>query len=120
MKQVRGQQIFADDRGRITHICAGPSWCEVNRFSSVAGAVRGNHYHKQTHELIFILEGRVRFDLLDVRSGERRRCEVGPDEGLWIEPYEHHTLTVLEDTHWIAMLSRVFDDSAPDLHRLED
>ena len=60
MKKITLQEVFKDERGRIDTIFAGKPWKEINKFSSMKGAVRGNHYHKKTEELIFIMDGKIK------------------------------------------------------------
>jgi len=68
---------FADDRGEIVDILAGPIDC-VTRITSHAGAVRGNHKHAHTIQWTLILEGRL---LVVTENGDvRTRREYGPGE----------------------------------------
>lgn len=115
MRRIRGRDVFRDDRGSLKNISIGRAWKEVNHFFSASGAVRGNHYHKDTLELIYVLDGRVEFDIADLKGGARQRLVIGANEGVLLEPYELHTLRVLEDTHWIALLSREYDPANPDV-----
>lgn len=50
---------FADDRGLIEDILAGPLDC-VTRIFTRAGAIRGNHTHKQTVQWTYVVSGTLR------------------------------------------------------------
>ena len=45
-------------------------WKELNFFSTKAGQVRGDHYHKNTDELFIILEGeiKIKLQILNLKS----------------------------------------------------
>src|SRR3989338_7166785 len=104
MKKITLTPVFKDERGSIDTIFAGIPWKEINKFTSEKDAVRGNHYHKKTQELIFILYGKVEVNVRNVKTKETETLVIGKDEGVIIEPYDLHTITILEKTVWIGCL----------------
>ena len=45
----------------------------VKFFSTKAGQVRGDHYHKNTDELFIILEGEIKIIVTDIKSEKSKR-----------------------------------------------
>lgn len=105
-----------DERGELLGLTRD-SWEETNLVETVSGAVRGGHYHIETRELFYILDGVVRIRLEDVRSGQSEELIVKQGALFVIEPFIRHTFTCLERTRWINMLSRRLQDESPDFHR---
>ena len=57
---------FYDNRGEIKGIINEGNWEESNLIFSKKGSIRGNHYHKETTELIFLIEGKIEIILMDL------------------------------------------------------
>ena len=56
------QQIkltFEDSRGQITDIVEQIDFNGATIISSKAGSIRGNHYHKESVQYIYVLEGKM-------------------------------------------------------------
>jgi len=88
---------FADDRGTITDLLIDTPVEHVTLISSRAGSVRGNHYHRETTQYLYIIRGRMRL---------RTRQPAGPVEerivaegDLFVNtPGERHAMRALDDT----------------------
>lgn len=50
---------FVDERGEITDIIDGDNVNSITLITSKKGAVRGNHYHKQTIQYLYLIEGKL-------------------------------------------------------------
>jgi quercetin dioxygenase-like cupin family protein len=50
---------FADERGTIEDILEGPIDCVTTIFTR-AGAIRGNHIHKETIQWTYVVSGKLR------------------------------------------------------------
>ena len=108
----------SDERGCFMGITRD-QWAEVNFIETVANQVRGNHYHKQTRELFFIVAGEVEIVVENTLSGERHEFCARKGDMFVVEPYELHTFRTRTDAQWINMLSQALDPHTPDFHRLE-
>lgn len=108
----------ADARGRFRGLTRD-GWAEVNFIETRAGEVRGNHYHRETRELFFIVSGDVQIEVKDLATGQRTEFVARAGDIFVIEPMELHIFRVLTDAQWINMLSRPMDPDHPDLHRVE-
>jgi quercetin dioxygenase-like cupin family protein len=82
---------FTDDRGRIQDLIEGPIDA-VTRIATVAGAVRGNHFHRYTTQWTYLLTGR----LLVSHNGYERAVKAG--EMFVDEPGAAHAWKAVEDT----------------------
>jgi dTDP-4-dehydrorhamnose 3,5-epimerase-like enzyme len=114
---LEGYVRHADDRGAFLGIVSSGTWREVNFLESRAGAVRGNHYHRESEEIIFLLRGQAEVELVDARDPGRRavvRLEGGT--GVEVHPFMVHTVRYLTDCEQISLLDRSFDPDHPDLH----
>jgi dTDP-4-dehydrorhamnose reductase len=108
-----------DLRGGICGINQGQTWKEINYIESAKGAVRGNHYHKETLEGFFIIDGTIRIDLHRLENDKKESFIVRRGDILMIEPNVVHTFIILEAAKWINFLSRSIEGSNKDFHRIE-
>ena len=108
-----------DSRGVFREILNGQAWKAVNVGEMRKGAVLGNHYHTGSRLFFFMLEGRTRIATLHAKSNERDEMELGPFEGVYLEPYESHAITFLTDGKFMLLKSEPFDPKNPDIHPLK-
>lgn len=106
-----------DERGGFLGITQ-QSWAEVNFIETRAHEVRGNHYHKETRELFFIISGEIDIVVDDLNSGEHVELSVTKGDVFVIEPFELHTFKTKTDAQWINMLSKAVDPQNPDFHQV--
>ncbi len=106
-----------DERGGFLGITQ-ESWAEVNFIETGANQVRGNHYHKETRELFFIVSGEIEVVIDDLNSGEHAEFSFSKGDVFIIEPYEVHTFRTRTDAQWINMLSKAMDPANPDFHQV--
>ena len=107
-----------DDRGGFWGITQD-GWAEVNFIETAAHQVRGNHYHKETRELFFIISGEIDIVIDDLVSGKHSEMSVSKGDVFIIEPYEVHTFHTKTAAQWINMLSQPVDPESPDFHHAE-
>ena len=87
---------FEDARGVIQDMIIAPL-DGMTEIRTVKGAIRGNHYHKQTTQWTYIASGRM----LIVTEGDgrgRQERVYGPGEMACEEPGVSHAWHALEDT----------------------
>lgn len=110
-----------DERGGFYGILNSGNWREVNYFRTRAGAVRGNHFSKETTEVVFLLKGEVNVELIDVNNpNDRASFVLRAGEGIEVKPYVFRRFQYVADSETIALLDRPFDPLHPDLHNLEE
>ena len=110
---------FVDDRGRLVTLFNDARWVEANYLESRADVVRGNHYHRHTHEMVFMLEGEVEIHVVNVQTGQEKRTRLKPGELICIEPYEAHAFRSKTFGRWLNFLSVAYDAANPYCTRLE-
>lgn len=110
---------FVDERGSITDILQNEPVSHVTIVTSKADAVRGNHFHEQTTQYIYVLGGRMRY-VSEVPGRERRRVVLIQGDMVVTRPGERHAMRALEDTVFLAMTvgPRGGTDYESDTHRL--
>ena len=116
MRKLSPYLRMQDERGGFWGITQ-ELWAEANFIETEAGQVRGNHYHKETRELFFIISGEIDIVVEGLRSGERTEMSVTKGDIFIIEPYELHTFHTKTDARWINMLSKPHDPENPDFHQ---
>lgn len=103
MKVTRPKAAFADSRGLILDIVDDVNLSSVTLITNKKGAVRGNHFHKETVQYTFVLSGRVKY----VSKGPRgRRSAVLKAGDLAVSPpNEAHATEALTDATFLALSS---------------
>lgn len=98
----RTEPAFADERGTITDIVQDIPFTHATIITSRAHAIRGNHYHKDTWQYLYMLEGRMR---LTTRFPDREAESIVLSKGDLVvtEPYEQHAMRALEDCAFLVL-----------------
>ena len=108
-----------DDRGLLLGI-SQKSWIrEINYFETSANQIRGNHYHTETKEMFFIIEGELKVLAYNIQTKEKDEHIFKKGDLFFVYPYEVHTFFTLTDVKWINMLSKPTKVNNPDFHRYE-
>lgn len=104
MKVIKKTSAFKDKRGRIIDILENEPIEYVTLISSKKGAIRGNHYHKESVQYTYVLKGRLK--LLTQMPEEKVKTKIIRSGDLvYTPPIEKHTLIALEDSE-ILVLTR--------------
>lgn len=97
MEVVTPKIFFEDERGYIKDILVREPIDAITVISSAAGAVRANHYHKDTIQWIYVHSGRLRYifqpdgEPVDART-------LGPGDLIKTDILEKHAIKALEDS----------------------
>ncbi len=119
--KISGYMSRSDHRGSFWGLVNQGSWKEINFVSTQAGEIRGRHFHKHTHEIIFLVKGKAEVELQDCQNPEQKQQFIlNSGEGIQLSPHVLHTLHYLEDSEHIALLDTSFDPANPDLHTLSE
>ncbi len=94
--------IFENKAGILKQL-VHEGWKQINVITSVANAVRGNHYHKFNREGFYVVKGSFKLELQKDIVQEVYIFRSG--DMFFIEPYVFHTFEYLEDTILISMYS---------------
>jgi quercetin dioxygenase-like cupin family protein len=105
----------SDKRGSLTQLIRG-GYSQINVISSIAGAERGGHYHKENVEAFYVATGR--FSLSVCKDGLKESYLFHAGDMFCIPPYVSHKFHFEEDTLLVSMYSQgvVRDDGTKDIY----
>ena len=121
MNKKRAEINFQDERGYIQDILTNESIEHVTYIFTKKGVVRGNHYHKETVQYAYILDGKVEYHYADV-SGKKGMVILEASEYIKTPPHERHAIKTLEDTKMLVFTLGVRGgmDYEKDTYRLQE
>ena len=64
MRIIKPYLENSDNRGLFFGIINYGNWEEINYIETNSGNIRGDHYHKNTIEMFFIIEGEIELTIL--------------------------------------------------------
>lgn len=119
MRLLTNYMYKQDARGSVTGLFNEFPLEELNLISTLAGSVRGNHYHQITREFFFILTGKLHLLVTDLNNQIIFNAEIAAGTLFMIDPNEIHTITAITDVSWINGLDKKFSELNPDFHILK-
>ena len=102
MKIEKRKINFEDDRGKIIDIFFQKSVQHATIIYSKKGSVRGNHYHKKTTQIDFIVSGRMRVLVQKIGEEDVSQAVVSKNDLITYEPSEAHAFIAEEDTIFVT------------------
>lgn len=109
-----------DHRGTITDIVQGIDFQHATIITSRAGARRGDHYHKESTQYVYVVSG-VLQALAQMPGGELQAGVVRAGDLVVNEPLEHHALVAISDATFLVLTNgpRGGDQYESDTFRLD-
>jgi quercetin dioxygenase-like cupin family protein len=109
-----------DHRGKIIDIVKKTDFEYATIITSTKGAVRANHYHKETIQYLYVLNGRLR-SVVQMPGQPASEKILAQGDMVVNEPYEAHAFEALEDSSFIVLTRgpRGGEDYEKDTFRLE-
>ena len=101
---VEVPQSFSDERGSIKNIADGVLG-DVAVITSVAGAVRANHVHKDDWHLSYMVQGSMNYFWKD-EVGQEKVVEVRSGQMVYSPPGTPHKMLFLEASSFIAIAAK--------------
>ena len=102
MDVIHVEPAHSDERGTISDLISGEEIEHATIIFSRKGAIRGNHYHKQTTQYLYILSGSIRCVCQHIDGGPIE-FEASGGDLLINYPDEAHAFEALEDTTWLVL-----------------
>ena len=97
MEKLNVKPAFTDHRGVIIDLLENESINAVTVITFTEGAVRANHYHKQTTQWNYLMSGAIK--LLSQKPGEAVvETLMIPGDFVVTGPYVSHALVALEES----------------------
>jgi len=95
---------YSDDRGSISDIFYKHQLDHVGVIRSVKGALRGDHYHKETIQHMYMMKGSLRYYYreLDEDNSNTKSIIINEGELVTTPPLEVHSLEILEENIFIV------------------
>jgi mannose-6-phosphate isomerase-like protein (cupin superfamily) len=118
MKIIKPYKIFKDQRGTLVGIINDGKWEEINYLETEKNQTRGNHYHKNTEEMFYILDGTIKVIVKNIKTKKKQEKTVKKGAIVLINPFELHTFISRTKCKWINVLSKKIEDSSPDIHKI--
>jgi quercetin dioxygenase-like cupin family protein len=112
---------FSDSRGEILDVLSAEQIDYVTIINSKKGAVRGNHFHRETLQWVYLLKGSLK--VLFRMPGETVQTQLlAPGDLLLNECEEEHAIEALEDSSFLVLTRgpRGGDDYESDTYRLSE
>jgi quercetin dioxygenase-like cupin family protein len=88
---------FSDERGVIQDILVNEQIDHVTMITTVKGVVRGNHYHKDTVQWLYLLSGKLKY-LAQKGDGDVTARILLPGDLLTTPAMEKHAVIALEES----------------------
>lgn len=102
MKITQIAKAHEDARGSIADILEDEIIEHVTMITTARGAVRGNHYHRETYQWVYLVSGAMRYAVRE-GEGELKTGTVSAGDVLMTGPEEVHALEALDDTVMVVM-----------------
>ena len=99
-KRLKPDFEFRDMRGTLVQL-AHEGYEQINVLTTRAGVIRGGHYHKETVEAFFVVDGQVEITFEKDAVQQTEKFEKG--EFFCIPPFVWHTMRFEMDTVLVAM-----------------
>lgn len=108
-QKIKPSFIRKDKRGIFVEAVNGSSWKSISFGNMKKGAIMGNHYHKKTLVLFFIISGKVRVDTISIKTKEKSSFEINKNEGYLFEPNCSHAINFLENSTFLMAKSLAYN-----------
>jgi quercetin dioxygenase-like cupin family protein len=111
----------ADARGAITDLLSQEPIDSITLITSMQGATRGHHYHKETTQWVYVLSGRLKL-LSQIPGAAVETSILGPGDLVVNGPLERHAMTALDDATFLVFTRgpRGGENYEQDTYRLAD
>jgi len=109
---MEAEFVFKDNRGTLKQLFSSQrGWKQVNYATSKKDVARGGHYHKMVTETFYLIHGRIKVMIKNMRNGNEQTKVFEEGDMFEIEPYDKHTIIALEDSEWIAAFDVIINNS---------
>lgn len=102
IKIIKPDFVLENNAGSLKQLIHD-GWKQINVITSVAGAVRGNHYHKYNDEAFYVISGHFKLTVWNEKIKEE--YDFKASNMFLIPSYILHTFEYYEDTILVSMYS---------------
>ncbi len=107
-KIIKIKPIASDGRGYIADILNDESIKHVGIITCKAGSVRGKHYHKKQKQYTFVIKGKLKLVVKDLKAKTSKPKEsiIKEMDIAEIPPYFYHSMEALDDSTILTLSSK--------------
>lgn len=102
MQKINIKPAYTDKRGVITDLLQDEAINAVTIISFTKGAVRANHYHKETYQWNYVLSGSIKI-VTQLRDHEKVETLINKGDLILTVPNESHALTAVEESELLVL-----------------
>ena len=102
MQKINIKPAHTDDRGVIADLLQGETINSVTIISFTNGAVRGNHYHKESYQWNYVLSGSIKI-ITQLENQEKVETIMHKGDFIVTIPNESHSLSALEQSELLVL-----------------
>ena len=115
------ETAFEDHRGKISDLLVGEAIDGVSLVTFTPGAVRANHYHKQTTQWTYVAKGTILY-ASQLTGAEKQEAQLQAGDFVVSRPNEAHAYKAITEAEILVFTKgpRVGFDYEKDTFRLDD
>lgn len=99
--------VHSDERGSIADIIDDENIQHVGRISCKKGSIRGSHYHKQSRQYTYVLFGRIRIIIKNLKEDSQLEIiSLRENELVLIPAFWYHSIEALVDSEIMVFTSK--------------
>lgn len=102
MQKINLKPAHTDERGMITDLLQDETINAVTIISFVKGAVRANHYHKETYQWNYVLSGTIKI-VTQLHNQAKVETIMKTGDFVVTTPNECHALTAIEQSELLVL-----------------
>ena len=97
MEKINLSVAFSDERGTIADLIENEEINSITLITFVKGAVRGNHFHKETTQWNYLMAGKIKL-VTQIPGEEVVESVMLPGELTVTRPNDRHALCAMENS----------------------
>lgn len=102
MQIINIKPVYTDERGIITDLLQDETINAVTIISFAEGAVRANHYHKETFQWNYVLSGSIKI-VTQLPNHEKVETLMNRGDFVVTVPNENHALTAVKQSELLVL-----------------
>jgi dTDP-4-dehydrorhamnose 3,5-epimerase-like enzyme len=104
------QKRLIQERGELALIEDGKEFKHLGYFSLLKGkGFRGGHYHINKTEHFYVIGGKLKIDLVDIKTGQKFNATIMQGQMVTIYPNCAHQFSAMEDAQVIEYYNNIYD-----------
>lgn len=106
--------VRKDSKGSLIEVFKG-KFSQCNILLMKKGSVWGGHYHQKTEEYFYLIDGKIKLRLNNLKNRQTKEKIYIRGDFFTIQPNTIHKIEVIESTKCLVLYSKVFSEKNPDI-----